>query len=217
MRRAAIILNINKTTVSRKINYLAKKAYQKNTLFLKRLENNQVTHMQFDDLITIEHTKLKPLSVTIAVDVDSETILGAEVSTIPAFGHLAERSRDKYGHRKSTHLETAKKLFLRIKDTIHPESLVESDQHKMYPNIVKTFFSNSFHIQYKGGRAAVVGQGELKKLEYDPLFAINHTCAMLRANINRLVRKTWCTTKDPSMLQKHLDIYMWFHNSVLKS
>ena len=41
----------------------------------------------------------------------------------------------------------------------------------------------------------MTGQGELRDKRFDPMFALNHTCAMLRANINRLFRRTWCTSK----------------------
>jgi hypothetical protein len=61
----------------------------------------------------------------------------------------------------------------------------------------------------------VVGQGELKKVGRDPLFSLNHTCAMLRANLNRLFRRTWCTTKRIDRLEAHLWIYVRFHNEVL--
>ena len=66
--------------------------------------------------------------------------------------------------------------------------------------------------QYPGGRGAIAGQGELKKKKHDPLFILNHTCAMLRGCINRLIRRTWCTTKRPRRLQMHLDLYVDFHN-----
>ena len=70
-------------------------------------------------------------------------------------------------------------------------------------------------IATPGGRGCVTGQGELKKLRFDPLFALNHTCAMLRANINRLFRRTWCTTKKKERLEQHLAVYMDFHNRIL--
>ena len=66
-----------------------------------------------------------------------------------------------------------------------------------------------------GEKGCVAGQGELKKVGKDPLFHINHTLAMLRANINRLFRRTWCTTKDPERLKDHLAIYTWVHNNKL--
>ncbi len=215
MRRAAKLLNIHRTTVKRKLIYLAKKSRMKQAEFLQSLRSNPVKHVQFDDLITIEHTKMKPLSVTIAVDVDSRKILGAKVSRIPAFGHLAERSRKKYGRRLSTHNETLMKLLSSLQGSVRKNALIESDEHKLYPPAVKKFFPHANHKRYKGGRGCIVGQGELKKLYFDPLFALNHTCAMFRANINRLVRKTWCTTKDPAMLKRHIELYINYHNNIL--
>jgi hypothetical protein len=38
---------------------------------------------------------------------------------------------------------------------------------------------------------------------------------MLRANINRLFRRTWCTTKKPECLRQHIAVYVEFHNTVL--
>ena len=55
----------------------------------------------------------------------------------------------------------------------------------------------------------------LKKIRFDPLFSLNHTCAMLRANLNRLFRRTWCTTKKPERLALHIAMYVVFHNETL--
>jgi len=216
MRRSAKILKIHRTTVKRKVKFLAMKARLSQKKFLQKI-NGQVSSMQFDDLITIEHTKLKPLAVTLAVDTEKRFILGAQVSTIPAFGLLAKRSRQKYGRRKSTHKKGLEKLFVEIKDSIKANALIESDKDTTYPPFVKKHFPHAKYETYKGGRGCVAGQGELKKLYFDPLFTLNHTCAILRANINRLVRKTWCTTKDPEMLKNHLDIFIDYYNSQLLS
>jgi hypothetical protein len=40
---------------------------------------------------------------------------------------------------------------------------------------------------------------------------------MLRANINRLFRRTWCTTKKKERLEQHLAVYLDFHNRILLS
>ncbi len=48
----------------------------------------RIHNMHLDDLITKENSKLKPLSISIAVDEERRLILGAEVSQIPAFVHL---------------------------------------------------------------------------------------------------------------------------------
>lgn len=215
MRRCGLILGIHQTTVKRKFICLAKKANIMQEQILKTYKKNPVIHLQFDDLITIEHTKLKPLSVSVAVEAKSRIILGAEVSKIPAFGHLAKISQAKYGRRENDHKKGLDRLFKDLINFVHPRALIESDEHKTYPGFVRKYFPKSTHERHKGGRGCVTGQGELKKQHFDPIFTLNHTYAMLRENINRLTRKTWCTTKDPSMLKKHLDIYIAFHNSVL--
>ena len=214
IRRLAKFLRVDKKTIHRKVKYLAVKAQMNNKKFLNSLRKDAVLHMQFDDLITSEHSKLKPLSVSVAVDAKRRFILAAEVSQIPAFGHTAHLSRKKYGYRKSKHKEGLENLFKTITKSIHPQAIIRSDEHKLYAEYVHKYLPEANYQQYKGGRGCVVGQGELKKLQRDPLFAINHTCAMFRANINRLIRKTWCTTKDPKMLKNHIEIFIYYFNHI---
>ena len=70
IRRLARNLRVDKKTVHNKIKYLAVKARVKNQKLLISLQKQPVEHLQIDDLITSEHTKLKPLTITIAVDAD---------------------------------------------------------------------------------------------------------------------------------------------------
>lgn len=67
MRRSALLLGIHQKTVSKKLVFLAKKATLKNDRFIKKLAG-KVHNIQIDDLITKENSKLKPLSVSLAVD-----------------------------------------------------------------------------------------------------------------------------------------------------
>lgn len=216
MRRSAKILNINRRTVDRKLIYLAMKSRLNNHHFLQQLKKSPVTNIQFDDLISSIHTKLRPVSVSIAVDKSTRIILGVEVGEIPAFGHLAAISKSKYGKRKNEHLEKLNNLFLKIKEFVSVDVKIESDEHQNYLPMILKHFPNSKYRQYKGARGSIVGQGELKKLNYDPLFKINHTLAMFRANINRLIRRTWCTSKNIERLKDHIDIYIEYHNQNLK-
>ena len=54
---------------------------------------SQINDIQCDELQTIEHTKLKPLAVAVAVSKTERKILGFQVSSMPATGHLAKISR----------------------------------------------------------------------------------------------------------------------------
>jgi transposase-like protein len=211
-KRAARIAGVNKNTVARKFDYWAKKAELKNARFRERLTKQQCTHIQFDDLITKEKTKLKPLSVTVVVDVNRRFILDANVSQIAAFGLLADISKKKYGHRKSFHREALEETFKKVKPIINPNSLIESDEHQNYNPVVCKLFPRAEYYQYKSERSCVAGQGELKKTRFDPIFTINHTLAFMRDSIGTLVRRTWCTTQDPKRLQGHLEMFIYYYN-----
>lgn len=210
-RRAAFLLGCNLKTVARKLRHnarLARRRVQKKTARYRLCER-----VQFDDMETFEHSKLKPLSITLAVEAESRRILGFEVSQISAKGHLSEISRKKYGPRPSNRAAKRAKLFSRLQGLVQERATWESDQDPHYPVTVRRFFPKATHLTTPGRRGCVVGQGELKSGGYDPLFWLNHTAAELRANVNRLFRRSWCTTKKISSLVDHLWLYVDFHNS----
>jgi hypothetical protein len=213
MRRTALLLNLHRITVSRKLAFLALVSQERQARFLKT--GPKVQHLQFDDLITIEHTKCKPLAVSLAVEEKTRRLLGFEVSRIPASGPLAEISRRKYGRRPNHRPKALQRLLERVRPLVAENASISSDEDPVYAPLVKRNFPTAVHHRYPGGRGCVTGQGELKKLRFDPLFSLNHTCAMLRANINRLFRRTWCTTKKMACLEQHVAIYMDFHNTVI--
>lgn len=215
LRRCARNLSLHKTTIARKLDYLAKKARLSHTEFLSSIQSESITHVQFDDLITSIHTKLKPLAISVVIDAKNRYILGAKVSEIPAFGHLAKISRRKYGQRKNEHPKNLENLLAHIKPLISPNATFKTDEHKRYPEIVARHFKNAIHEKHRSMRASVAGLGELKTKAYDPLFMINHTLAMFRANINRLFRRTWCTSKSVEQLQNHVDIFIEYFNEMV--
>ncbi len=213
MRGAGRILNIHYITVARKLKFLAKRSRKSHEKFLKNFPKVKI--IQFDDVITSEHTKCKPLAITLAVKEGSREILGTQVSSMPAMGHLSKIALKKYGSRKDTRVQGIRKLFKTLQGVTDVNLEMMSDEHPFYPMQVRRFFPKAIHKCYKGRKACIAGQGELKKGGYDPLFSLNHTAAMLRANINRLFRKTWCTTKKIQALEDHLMIYTYYHNHVL--
>lgn len=214
LRRSALILQVNRKTIERKLPFLAIRCRRLNKNHLIKIKG-RVHNIQIDDLITKESSKLMPLSVSIAVDENRRTILAMEVSQIPAFGHLSKIAVKKYGKRKDEHFEGLTRLFQRITPIVSTEVQVKTDGHQLYPGFISAYLPKARHLIFKSERGCVVGQGELKKVHFDPLFIVNHTCALLRANINRLIRKTWCTTKDPKRLKDHLDVFMYFYNTYL--
>ena len=211
-RRISKLLRISRRTVTKRLLFLGALAVLELDKQNKKIGN--VSAFIFDDMESFEHTKLKPLSIPLAVT-KSRHILGFEVASMPAKGPLAAFSRKKYGPRKDERKSARRRLFERIRPYVDPSPHIQSDEHPHYVLEVRQQFPGAIHERHKGQRGSIVGQGELKKIRFDPLFSLNHTCAMLRANINRLFRKTWCTTKKPERLALHIAIYAAYHNLVI--
>jgi transposase-like protein len=213
-RRLARNLNLTRVTIKRKKIFLSCQALLKREY--DNLSKPKAIEIQFDDLETFEDTRYKPLSVTLAVEKYTRRILDFEVSQMPCKGSLAKRAIKKYGNRADLRVIGRNSLFERLKPLIQEGALIESDSSPHYPLDVKRHFPKSFHRTFLSRRAAATGQGELKEGAFDPLFSLNHTFGKLRADMSRLVRKTWCTTKKAEMLTHHLNIYAQYHNEHLK-
>ena len=208
---AADILNINPKTVARKLTFLGEICQYK--LAKQAKAYGQISAIEFDELQTIEHTKCKPLCVAVAVAKKERKILGFRVSKMPATGHLAAISRKKYGKRADERASQMKALFNELTGFLGSNIAISSDKCPFYADIVRQYFPGATYMPYLGKKGSVAGQGELKKTIFDPIFTINHTFAMMRAYISRLIRRTWNTTKKIQPLIDHLNIYIWMHNN----
>ncbi len=171
----------------------------------------------FDEMETFEHTKMKPLSIMVGVTHPQRQILAVDVCLMPAKGPQAEKSREIYGSRPDGRRDMLEKGLKDIKRLCPGLKTIISDKCPRYPGLVKEIFTDKVqHLTFKGRRGAVVGQGELKVGGFDPLFSLNHTCAMFRDRIKRLTRRTWCTTKQVEMLEHLLNLYAWWHNQLIR-
>jgi transposase-like protein len=222
IRRTAILVGANRKTVARRLCFLANlERMREQETVRKTLDQlgTRVDTVVFDEMETSIHTKLKPLSIALAVTPE-RVILGFETSVMPASGKNAKISQKKYGKRPDRRNAGMRKLFQRLKIFLDQEgqkpTRLLSDECPRYPSHVRRDFPKATHVTFPGKRGCVVGQGELKKIGFDPLFALNHTAAMFRANMNRLARRTWCTTKRIDRLNDHLTLYMAYHNKMLR-
>lgn len=213
MRRAATIVVTNRKTVDRRLIYFDRVARDYHDNLLAGLEPQK--NIQFDDMETSEHTKLKPLAIPLVVTHPNRIIISYDVAEMPAKGHLAALSVKKYGRRQDLRAAAWANVLSRAATVTTPTVVISSDSHKRYPEMIRKHLPDAEHVQVNSRRACVAGQGELKKGGFDPIFSINHTAAMLRANINRLIRKTWCTTKRKDRLLCHISLYVLWHNETI--
>lgn len=212
-RGAARFFGISRHTVRKKAYFLERRAklWQENFLS-KYASRSAITEIQFDEMESHEHSKCLPVSIPLVVENKTNFILGFRVCSMPAKGHLAFISRAKYGYRADERAQAANELFTEIKPYLGESLKIESDENPKYPSWIRPHFPEARHLKYKGKRGCVVGQGELKRGGFDPLFSLNHTAAMLRANVSRLFRRTWNTTKKKERLAGHIAIYVQAHN-----
>lgn len=214
MRECARILKINKKTVVRKMVQMGRRAQAKlATLNRKR---HLSTVIEFDDLETFEHTKCKPLAVSLVVEGKTRWILGYEVAQMSAKGLLVAKSLKRYGKREDQRTQARHLLFKRIKNYINADCIIKTDENPHYTQSIRRFFPGAVHLTYLGRKSSLGGQGELKKVGFDPIFSLNHTCAVLRYRTSRLIRRTWNTTKKKERLSLHLALVVLHHNLSLK-
>lgn len=213
-RRCAKVLQINRKTVARKLIRLGQVA-ERQLIYQQQHAVDKVSGVMFDEMETFEHTRCKPLSIAVAVEEGSRRLLSVKVSKMPAKGPLAAISRRKYGFRADERGEGLKEMMRQIQPLTISRPTFKTDKCPRYPQFIRNYFAGAPHITFKGRRAAVVGLGELKVGAFDPLFSINHSGAMIRDNVKRLARKTWCTTKVAANLQALLNMYVIFHNGMI--
>jgi transposase-like protein len=209
-RRLAYIFGVVPRTIARRV-------IRFGVICSKNLDANRrliapVKEVQFDELESFIHTKLKPVTIPIAVEKKTRRVLAVEIGNIGAKGSLKYSALQKYGKRPSERKSSLKKLMKSLQVCVSESACFGTDQAPLYPKLIREYFPKASHKTSKGSRGAVVGLGELKKIAFDPLFTLNHTYAMFRDNLKTLSRRTWATAKRKDRLFHLINIYAWFHN-----
>lgn len=211
LRRTAEKLNCHYQTVYKKFLWLSHKAEAAH-----RAQEFSIQELQFDEMESIEHTKLKPLTIALAVSEDYR-ILGVRVGSLPAKGHLSEISIKKYGPRENQSEKVIKELLQNLKVQAKGRSfIIKSDAKASYEKHVKRFYPEhpyqSFIARENKEKRRELKYTNQEKRVFDPLFAVNQRMAKLRGHIKRLTRRSWCTTKIQENLEKHLYLYIADNN-----
>ena len=210
MRAISLYSRLSMPTIGRKLVYLGLRSGE----YLHNLPDRDVKAIQFDELQSSIHTKCKPVSIPIVVGATSRRILSVKVASMPAQHPLVDIALKRYGPRNDDRPAAIQHTLAAAKHMLATHVEITTDMAPRYPDPIRTLFPQGRHSVHRSRRARHGGQGELKRGRDDPLFSLNHTAAMVRDGVGRMVRKTWGNSKRMDRLELHLQIYAQFHNEV---
>lgn len=218
LRQAARIAQCNRKAVDHRLRLLGRHCRDLHERYLLRARPQAVGArvFQLDELETFEHDRrLKPLTVPVLIDGSSRFVLHAAAAPLPARGRLRARDRERKrlqelaeGRRRSGSRQAVAECWEVLARLTGPCGLVQvaTDRKRQYRSqLVRRFGSRLIH--YVASSRAPRTHGSL-------LFPINHTLAMLRDGLSRLVRRSWAASKKAARLALHQWIWIAWRNYV---
>lgn len=218
MRQSARLRGHSRKTVAHRLRLLGEHCRAIHNQRLEVLESARRYRgrFQLDELETFEiDRRLQPVTVPILIESSSYFVIHAETADLPARGRLSRPKRrqkhlfeEKYGKRRSGSTRAVKRSFeVLAAITARDERVrVTTDRKASYATIVRRLFgSRSRHVRASSRERRKYGSA---------LFPINHTLAMVRDNVSRLVRRTWAVSKRRQRLDLHLWIWAVWRNYV---
>ena len=210
-RQSARILHCTRRTVARRLALLGPhcQAFQRRMLTRARARRGLLGNFQLDELETFEHNRrLAPVTMPILIERKSYFIVDLRTAALPARGGLSKSDRAKkeerdkaFGKRKSGSREAVAACFKTLAEVHFPRGpvAVETDKKSSYVSTLRRIF---------GERLCHGRTHSREKRNYaNPLFPINHTLAMARDCVSRLVRRTWAASKKRERLAWHAWIW----------
>ena len=171
---------------------------------------------QLDELETFEHArKLAPLSVPVLIERKSLFVLCAEAVQLPCRGRLSASEQARklereaaFGKRRSGSREAVLRSFEILRAVTREDRAVhmQTDKKQSYATSLRRVFGSRFvheRISSKDPRDP-----------RNPLFPINHTLAMMRDALSRLVRRSWAASKKKERLSLHAWVWIAYRNYV---
>jgi transposase-like protein len=216
LRQAARTLGCSRGTVARRLLLLGEHCRQFHQGMVLRARGNLGGSFQLDELETFEHSRrLQPLTMPVLIERRSFFVLALETAPLPCRGRLppalAEKKRAleaRHGKRRSGS-SAAVRRCLELLAHVHPPAAgvqIQTDGKESYARILGQLF---------GARLEHARCSSQARRDYrNPLFPINHTLAMLRDGISRLVRRSWAASKLRERLERHAWIWVCWRNYV---
>jgi hypothetical protein len=211
-RQAARNLLCTRKTVVHRLRLLSghARAFHGEVLLRAQREGGLPGRFQIDELETFENSRrLCPVTMPVLIERRSYFAVHFEVAPLPPRGkpHRNERERPK-GSRRSGSNAAVERCF-RVLADVRPKDkdvVVSSDFKPSYGGLLRKVLPGAHrHLRHSS---------KARRDRYNPLFPINHTLAMLRDGLSRLVRRSWGASKQRDWLERHAWIWIAYRNYI---
>ena len=217
-RQAARMLGCTRKSIAHRLDLLGEHCRQFHSRQLARLGRTRglAGRYQLDELETFEHNRrLQPLTVPVLIHRSSYFVVDLAVAPLPCRGSLSELNRSKkaarevlYGKRRSGSRRAVEDCLEKLTVLGRPGRKVtlETDRkHQYVRSIERVLGAGTPHRRTSSKDRRDYGNA---------LFPINHTLAMMRDGVSRLVRRTWAASKQMMRLGRHLWVWVCWRNYV---
>jgi hypothetical protein len=217
-RQSARMLGCSRKSVAHRLELLGDHCREYHVRHIARLAAGAGLEGKFllDELETYEHSRrLQPVTVPVLIQRSSYFLVDLAAAPLPCRGQLNARDREKkaareqlLGKRRSGSRQAVEGCLKTLSTLVRSKrSLVlQTDcKHQYVESIRRVLGPKTVHLR----------TSSKDKRDYaNPLFPINHTLAMLRDGLSRLVRRTWAASKLRARLEQHLWIWVCWRNYV---
>ena len=172
-----------------------------------------MAHCQFDEMLTFEHTRLKPISIALAVQKPDSKLISIQVAQSHYQGVLSSVAIRKYGLREDQSPVARSRVLTTLQSQITGSCTLVTDAKPVYRTEVASHVPGATLVQIKnrGSRLQRLLKAKRRNLK-DPMFELNLVAAKIRHDLSRMARKVWVTTKCQDRLQKHLMLFLASQN-----
>ncbi len=219
MRQSARTLECHRRTVAHRLELLGNhcRAFHRSMLERTRVRGGVSGVFQLDELETFEHSRrLKPVTVPVLIERKSFFVVHASCAPLPARGGLTavwrakkERLETALGEKRRSGSVAAVRESFECLARVHRSEgavAVQTDRKKSYPPALRHSFGERLRHTRCSSKAT--------RDRGNTLFPINHTLAMMRDGLSRLVRRSWAAAKLRERLGSHLWIWIAYRNYV---
>jgi hypothetical protein len=217
-RQAARNLQCTRKTVVHRLSLLSNhaRAFHERALDRMRLNGGLKGEFQLDELESFENSRrLCPVTVATLIELRKYFVVHLEVAPLPSRGKLrphelerkAERDRTE-GPRRSGSRKAVEKCFRKLAEVRAPDCdlVISSDHKSTYPSVLRQVMPEIYHHVQHSSTAV--------RDFHNPLFPINHTFAMMRDGLSRLVRRSWGESKQRAWLECHAWVWIAYRNYI---